>query len=294
MMSKTLLLTFAAMIWGAGFIATKWTLHDYGPYWSNGLRFVFAGIIILPFLIFKFKKIRKIEFYWWPFLCSIILFLSMQAQTIGLKYTSTAKSGFITALYAFFVPIILMFTKKYRYKIRFWFLLFLCLSGIALLCNLDFENFNNGDLWTLACAFLFAWHIVITDKIANDYNPVELNGYQCVFVALISVPISFAMEGGPNLTPLLMLDTLLEPSSLSGFIILGLFSSNIAFSIQAYAQKSIPAHIVALIFLLESIFAAIFGYLLLNEKLTPLAVTGCALVVFSLALVPKLGKAIKT
>lgn len=293
-MVKVLLLTIAAMIWGAGFIATKWTLNDYGPYWSNGLRFIFAAIIIIPFLIFKFKKKRKLIFYWWPFLCSIILFLSMQAQTIGLKYTSTAKSGFITALYAFFVPIILMFTNKYKYKFRFWLLLLISLSGIALLCNLNFENFNNGDLWTLLCAFLFAWHIVITDKITNNYNSVELNGYQCVFVALISLPISLIMEGSPNLAPLFRPETLLQPSSLAGFIILGLFSSNIAFSIQAYAQKSIPAHIVALIFLLESIFAAIFGYLLLDEKLSSLAIAGCALVIFSLALVPKLGKAIKS
>ncbi len=290
MILNSFLLVLAAMIWGAGFIATKWTFTDYGPYWSNGIRFVFAAIFISPFLLFKFKTKRKLSFYAWPFLCSVILFTSMQAQTIGLKYTTTAKSGFITALYAFFVPIILMLFRGFRYQISFWFLLLFSLSGIAMLCDLNFRQFNIGDAWTLICAFLFAFHIIVTGKVANDYNAIELNGYQCLFVAFLSIPISLFMEGTPSFDPLLDFESIFQSSSLLGFIILGVFSSNVAFSIQAYAQKTIPSHIVGLIFLLESIFAAIFGYLLLNEKLSSLGILGCIVVIFSIALIPKFGR----
>ncbi|MBT4791544.1 MAG: DMT family transporter [Halobacteriovoraceae bacterium] len=292
MLLNSSLLILAAMIWGGGFIATKWTFVDYGPFWSNSIRFIVASLFISPFLIYKFKLKRPWKFYLWPFVCAVVLYLSMQTQTIGLKYTTVAKSGFITTLYAFFTPIILMFYKKHRYQKSYWFLLKLCLLGIALLCDFKFEQFNQGDAWTLLCAILFAIQIIITDKITNDYNSIELNGYICLFVALVSYPVAFFMEGDLIVTPLLTIDNFFPHSTLFGFVILGIFSSNLAFSIQAYAQKTIPPHIVSLIFLLESIFAAIFGYYFLQETLSVLNLFGCALVLFSLILIPKYGKKI--
>ncbi len=145
MILNSILLSTAAMIWGAGFIATKWTLIDYGPYWSNSIRFIVATIFILPFLTFKLKK-RSLSFYTWPFLCSVVLYFSMQTQTIGLNYTTAAKSGFITTFYAFFTPIILMFTKGIRYQKSYWPLLLISIFGIALLCVLDFFSvYEGGD-----------------------------------------------------------------------------------------------------------------------------------------------------
>ena len=290
MITKSILLSFAAMIWGAGFIATKWTFSDYGAYWSNSLRFIFATILISPFLIYKFKK-RKLSFYKWPFLTAVILYLSMQTQTIGLETTTAAKSGFITTFYAFFTPITLMILHKYRYQKAFWLLLIKSLIGVALLCDLSFDKITIGDIWTLICALFFSFHILITDRIANDYHPIEFNGLQNLFVAMISIPFALYFEGAPKL-PVMNLETLTSASSFSGFIILALFSSNIAFSIQVYAQKTIPAHVVGLIFLLESLFATLFGYLFLDEPITILNLIGCFLILTSLALIPKYGKVI--
>jgi drug/metabolite transporter (DMT)-like permease len=291
MIANGFLLALAAMIWGAGFIATKWTLVDYGPYWSNSIRFIVAAIFIFPLLMAKFTfKARSWKFYAWPFVCSIILYFSMQTQTIGLNYTTAAKSGFITTFYAFFTPILLMIFRGVRYQKTYWFLLGLSLFGIALLCDLEFAGFNQGDAWTLVCAVLFAIHILLTSKITKDYNSFELNGYQCFFVAMISIPFAFLMEGPINLEPILRAENFTYSGPLMGFIVLGIFSSNIAFTIQAHAQKTIPPHIVGLIFLLESIFAAVLGYYFLNEKLTTMNIAGCFLVLFSLSLIPRFGR----
>ena len=307
MIKSTILLIFAAIVWGGGFIATKWTLVDFDPYWSNSLRFIVAAVFIAPFLGYQalkkekstetikghiqknFKK-RDLQFYLWPLLCAVILYFSMQAQTIGLKYTTTAKSGFITALYAFFVPILLMLFVGARYQKTYWALLASSLFGIALLCDLDFNSFNQGDAWTLLCSLLFALHILITARVTNRYHPVELNGYQCLFVALISIPFALGMEGIPNIESLFTGSLLEFPSPLWGFLFLGILSSNLAFSIQAYAQKTIAPHIIGLILLLESVFAAILGYLLLDEKLSMMAISGCTLLLISLLLVPKFGR----
>lgn len=294
MIASGFLLALAAMIWGAGFIATKWTLIDYGPYWSNSIRFIVAAIFIAPLLLYKIKGRKHTwKFYSGPLICSIVLYISMQTQTIGLNYTTAAKSGFITTFYAFFTPIILMLVKGTRYQKTYWPLLGLSFVGIALLCDLDYQSFNQGDAWTLVCAVLFAVHILLTGKITKDYNPFELNGYQCLFVGLISIPFAYLMEGPINLTPLLNIEAITLTSPLVGFIILGIFSSNIAFTIQAHAQKTIPPHIVGLIFLLESIFAAVFGYYFLNEGLTMLNLIGCILVLLSLALIPKFGRVVR-
>lgn len=289
MIFNIFLLSLAAMIWGAGFIGTKWTFESYGPYWSNAIRFVVSTVFIIPFLVKDFKKIN-FQFLKWPFICSLFLCFSMITQTIGLELTTAAKSGFITTFYAFFTPIILMLFRGLKYQWTFWPLLLLSLIGIAFLCNLSFEGFNEGDAWTLACALGFSFHILSVGKIANDYNAITLNGLQSIFVAIISVILAFFFEGIPNLAPVFEFDRILEPSPILGFVILGIFSSNIAFSIQAYAQRLIPAHIVGLVFLLESVFATFFGYLFLNERLTTISLIGCGLVLLSLSLVPKFGR----
>ena len=93
-------------------------------------------------------------------------------------------------------------------------------------------------------------------------------------------------EGPVSLAPLYSEAAFQMESALTGFIILSVFSSIVAFSLQVYAQQGIAPHIVSLIFLMESIFAAIFGYMFFNESLTPLALAGCALVILSVALIP--------
>lgn len=288
---NSFLLTIAAMIWGAGFIGTKWTFTDYGPYWSNTIRFILASLFILPFLFYKFKRNRGFQFYKAPLLCSVLLFLGMITQTIGLKYTTVSKSGFLTTFYAFFTPIILMMLYRYRYQKTFWPLLATSLFGIFMLCDMSFNHFNIGDFWTLVCAFIFSFHIILIGNIANNYNAIELNGMQCVGVMFLSIPCAFYFEGVPDLGPALVLD--FKPgSTLLGFIILGIFSSNIAFSIQAHAQKFIPPHFVSLLFLFESVFAALLGNIFLGEKLSALNFFGCLVVLTSVSLVPFYGRRI--
>ena len=90
--------------------------------------------------------------------------------------------------------------------------------------------------------------------------------------------------------PLLRFQELGQASTISGFLILSVFSSLVAFTIQISAQKKLRAHIVSLIFLLESVFASIFGYFLFGEVLSPIALSGAALVVLSVALIPVLSR----
>ncbi len=281
-----LMMILATFIWGAGFVGTRWTLDDYSPTWSNAMRFVLATIFISPYLIKNFKKLNfKVTA-----ISGFILYLGLHFQTLGIAQTTMAKSGFLTAFYALFTPVILVFIFKEKIKTSFWGLLLIAIAGIALLCEMSLDNFNTGDTYILISAFFFSCHILWIDRCAQKEDPMNFNFWQCPFVALLAVSWALIAEGGVPIEPLLRFQELGQASTISGFLILSVFSSLVAFTIQISAQKKLRAHIVSLIFLLESVFASIFGYFLFGEVLSPIALSGAALVVLSVALIPVLSR----
>jgi len=277
---KILLLILATAIWGAGFMGTRWTLDTYTPLWSHSLRFIFAGLIISPIIIFNYKKIN------WKkgLILSILLFIALILQTYGIKYTSLAKSGFITTFYALFTPMLLGIYYKKKFSNAYWGIVAMAIFGMALLCDLEWSGFNIGDAYTLASALFFSIHIIAIDKIAFDEPPILLNGVQCFFMGIIGLIYGVLIEGVPNLDSINFTHEDFNQKVVLGFVILSVFSSLIAFSIQMIAQKEIPSHLVSLIFLMESIFASILGYFAFDEKLTMTAMFGALIVLLAVML----------
>lgn len=284
---NSILLLIATILWGYGFVASRWLLQDYTPLWANALRYGLAGLISLP-ILFKYKSFKRDpQILRMGFIASIMIFASMLLQIYGLKYTTVAKNGFLTIFYALFTPIIMMVVYKKRYSPLFWALVTVAFGGVFLLCDMDFANFNFGDFLTVLCALIFSFHIFYLDKISQYINSaIEFNLIQCLFTGVLGLLAAFIFEGSVDLTPLTKLPRGFIESSLFGLLFLAVASSIVAFSIQVYTQKRISPHIVAMIFLLESPFAALFGYLCLDEKLSLAAFIGCAVVVISVSLVP--------
>lgn len=281
-MLRIFLLTMACLIWGLGFVGTRWTLDVYDPYWSNSLRFIFAACLSTPVLFYR--KAMKISFG--AFVCGVCLLFALQLQTIGVGLTTLAKSGFLTAFYAIFTPIFGMLFYSEHYRKTYWALVGTALVGIAFLCDLNWKSFNEGDAWVLASAIFFSLHIMAVDYFGQGEDVVNFNLQQIIVMALLGGGFTYLFMGPTTLGPLLDLGDLLRPSPLAGFLIVSLFSSMLAFSIQVYAQQGTPTHIVSLIFLSESVFSALFGVLLFDEFLNLNGVFGAALVMGSVALVP--------
>lgn len=289
-MKGIILLSIACAIWGMGFAGTRFTLVDYSPVWSNSLRYIFAGIFAFVILGLRgdFKKLisRKDELIG-GLICSALLMTALQLQTVGIALTTMAKSGFFTVFYAVITPIIAVIFLGQRVRKTFWFLLMSSMLGIMMMNGMDFDNFNIGDFFVISSALFFSLHIIATDHYANDVDAVRFNFIQCIFMGIIGLVFALLYEGPTSLAVLYTKSALSFPSALWGFLIVSIFSSLIAFSLQIVAQKSIPAHIVGLVFLSESIFAAIFGYLLFNETLDPTAMFGALVIVVSVGLVPR-------
>ena len=287
MYTNIILLILSTIIWGFGFVGTRWTLIDLDPLWSMAFRFLVAAILGMPFLLYRKTFFKKENHLKEALLASTLVFTSLLCQTIGLNQTTIAKSGFITTLYVFFVPLFSMIILKKRYRWQFWSLVICSMIGMALLCNLEIGNLVRGDFWTVICAMCFALHIMYIGKLANSIKaPLEFNFLQNFFVAIFSVIAALIYHPKTNLSFLFIWNS----KVLWGVMFLGIFSSMVAFSIQIIAQKKIPVHIVGLIFLMESPFAAIFGYFCLGEKLNAMNLLGAFLIIMSVILVPFLGR----
>ncbi|WP_419168175.1 DMT family transporter [Halobacteriovorax sp.] len=289
-MKGIILLSIACAIWGMGFAGTRFTLIDYSPVWSNSLRYIFAGLFALLILLFRgdFKKLsnNKDEVIG-GLVCSALLMTALQLQTVGIALTTMAKSGFFTVFYAVITPIIAVIFLGQRVRKTFWLLLMTSMLGIMMMNGMDFNNFNIGDGFVIVSAVFFSLHIIATDRYANNVDAIRFNFLQCIFMGIMGLVFALIYEGATSLEVLYSAKALSFPSALWGFLIVSIFSSLIAFSLQIVAQKTIPAHIVGLVFLSESIFAALFGYLFFKETLDPTAMLGAFVIVISVALVPR-------
>jgi drug/metabolite transporter (DMT)-like permease len=285
------LLTLSSLIWGFGFIAVRWTFGALDPYWSNALRFAIAGGLSIPFLLYKKSFWRKDNIMGKALISSVFLLGTLLFQTLGLSLTTVAKSGFITTLYALLVPLFTMILTGKKYRTTFWLLVFLALIGIGFMCNLEVKDLNFGDFLTFLCAVSASLHIMYIGSVATKIDsPIEFNFLQNFFMAVFSLPIAFIVKGIPNLA--FMSD--FHSEAMRGILFLSVISSMISFSIQVIAQKKIPSHIAGLIFLMESPFAAVFGYLVFNERLNFLNIFGAVLITISVILVPVLGREVTT
>lgn len=277
-------LSFASVLWGFGFIAAVWALNSYTPAETLFWRFFIATILgELIFLLVKFR--RKISMDITETKTQLILALPaglllggmLLLQTIGLKYTTATKSGFITCLYIILVPLFnFVFFKN---KIGWNSLIFvtLAMTGTYFLVGGPIESINTGDLWTLACAVLAAFHIIYIGRVSKKItNGFRFNNFQSFWCLLASIPFVLFQS------KIFVLPTI--PLATWGLICLGAGSSVIAFYLQIRAQKILDDTTASMLFLLESPMAAIFGFLILSERLSTIQAAGALLILISAAL----------
>ncbi|MBL7664486.1 MAG: DMT family transporter [Bacteriovoracaceae bacterium] len=276
-----LLLTTAS--WGMSYVATKWLIADFSPLWMMGIRFFISSLLSIP-LLFIGKQETSKKLTRLPMLCGFFLFLAIYLQILGLQYTTVAKSSFITTLFAFFTPLIMMFKDQVKIRIDFWLLLLTSLFGIFLMCELSFSGFNFGDFLTLICAIFCAFQIyyVGTATPANG-SAMLFNLYQNLTIAILALTSAIIFETTPDWS---VLTSEKSEMILLAFFVLIIFCTVIGFGLQVYTQQVIPAHLAGIFYLMESPFAALFGFVMLNETLTPQGMLGATIVTACVGLVP--------
>ncbi len=264
-----LLLLLTAFIWGVAFVAQTSGANHVGPFTFLAARNILASIALLPF-VFKNKEsnvTKRNRTIRAGILCGLFLFLGSLFQQIGIASTTTAKSGFITALYMVFVPLLSTFQGK-KIPFTIWLSVVLGTIGLYLLCVRGNMSFGSGELWTLACALCFALQIMaIHHSMQKDCDPILLTEMQFITCTIIS--LVFAYFEAPSLQSL--------QGALPAILYAGFLSSGVGYTLQTIGQQGVNPTVASIIMCLESVFSTLAGWLLLHQSLTMVQVFGCCI-----------------
>ena len=271
----TFALLFATVIWGSAFIAQSVGMDLIGPFTFQTARCGLAVVFLFP-LSYLFEKEKKTFLTKWldpklwktGFVCGLALFAAAGLQQMGLVHTTAGKSGFITAMYIVLVPILGVFLKQMP-PVSAWFSVLLAVAGLYLLSCVGVTEINIGDLMTLGCAFFFAVQITLVDRLAGNLDGIRLNCVQSLVCALLSA-VAMVLTEEPDMTNILRCWLPLRYA--------GILSMGVAYSLQIIGQKGLEPTVASLLMSLESVFAVLFAWLLLHEKMASYELLGCGLV----------------
>ncbi|MDR7072303.1 DMT family transporter [Fictibacillus barbaricus] len=278
-------LLLVALVWGTTFVIVQRAIAFLQPYSFNTIRFSFAAIILLFFILF-FKRKPLFHFKNTALLrngmiLGFFLYLGYGFQTVGLLYTTSSKGGFITGLSVVLVPLFsyLFLNQKLNWQIGISSLL--ALFGLYLLTIQNAFSINMGDGYILLCAISFALHIVFTGKFAKTFDALCLTVVQLLTVSLCSFITALFSE---NWQAMFASSKVFKPEVIVALLITALFATALAFLAQTYFQSFTTPARVALIFAMEPVFAAATAFIMINERLGSKAVFGCFLILLGMIL----------
>ncbi len=273
-----LLLLLTAIIWGTAFVAQKTGMEGLGPFGFVFVRYVLAGIIILPLVWWEIsrRKYRAISFRAGALLC-VAFSAGVITQQIGIKMTSIANAGFLTGLYVLMTPVVAWALFRHAPS---WFVFpaaLLAILGTWFLNGGTLATWNAGDAYILVAAFCFAVQIAVGGYVIPKTGlPITYTALQFFCCALAAMWPALAMEG---VTFTAISDSWFQLAYTA------LLASALGFSLQFIAQQHTPSSDTAIILSSEAVFAAIAGSLILGEHLTGYGWTGCALIAAAILLV---------
>lgn len=281
-----LCLFLCSLFWGMAFAAQSNAMNYMGPYTFVFLRSAITSLVLFSVhpLMVRTRMIpaenRENRASLWKVgaLCGVFLVAATLLQQIGLVTTSTAKSGFITALYIVIVPILGLFIGK-KPQITILLGVAMSLVGLYFLCMKDALRIDPGDLLTFFSAIVFALHILVIDRFGGNLDSVKLSAVQFLFAAVCSGILAFTLE-----TPTFENFA----ACWTSVVYVAVFSGALGYTLQIAGQKSTDPTIASLIMCLESVFAAVGGWILLDQRLSGHEMLGCALMLGAsiVALIP--------
>ncbi len=267
----------AAIIWGAAFSAQSVCAQYLGPFTITALRSLIAFAVLLVVCLLRKGAERgtRRDIIVGSLICGTALFAATNMQQLALNTGASAgKAGFITALYIVLVPVGQMFFKQ-KISPRHWLAVAVAVAGMYFLCITDGFTVSPSDLYLLLCALLFAVQILSVDRFSARVDGLVLSCGMFAVVAVLSSLVALPLEeitlGGiaACIWPLLYI---------------AVFSSCLGYTFQILAQRGGNPSIVSLLMSLESLFAAVFGALLLGERMSAHELIGCALMIAAIVI----------
>ena len=295
------LLVLTALIWGVAFVAQSVGMDYVGPFTFNAVRSLIGGLALLPCILWQDRRrknkrqaeeaaagqakgggaavkedtgIRRKNLWRGGILCGLALCAASSLQQIGIAYTTVGKAGFITALYIVIVPVLGIFMKK-KTGLLLWASVALAVAGLYFLCMTESLSVGRGDLYVLACAVIFSFHILLVDYFSPRTDGVRLSCIQ-FFVCGLAAFVPALWREQPQLSAIL--------SAWAPILYAGVLSCGVGYTLQVVGQKGLDPTMASLILSLESLFSVLAGWLLLGQRLSARELGGCVLMASAIVL----------
>lgn len=285
---SVLILLLTAAIWGFAFVAQRVGMQHVGAFTFNGVRFALGSLSLLPVIYFFSRKSKNenagnkdgnvfeeadlrttIKS---GMLAGIVLFIAASLQQVGLIYTTAGKAGFITSLYIVLVPILGIFLKQ-KTHFTTWIGALTAVAGLYLLSINESLSIEFGDFLEIIGAFFWAAHIQLIDRFVRNVDAIKLSSVQFATCSVLSLIVALIFED-VNFSGL--------SSALIPILYGGIMSAGVAYTLQAIGQKSAKPSHAAIALSMESVFAAIGGAMLLEERLPVKGYAGCGLMLLGM------------
>lgn len=286
----SLLLTLCAVVWGSSFVAQSTGAQFVGPFTFISIRSLLGSAFLLPVALcvdaYKKKKgtfapmdrSQKRFFLRGGLLCGTALTAASLLQQFGIdRGTPSGKAGFITALYILLVPIFSVVLRK-RIRPLIWPCAAAAVFGLYLLCIKGGFSVQGSDLYVLACAAVYAVHILLIDRVSPHVDGVKLSCLQFFVSGVFS---------GVGMLLFEEVDPALLQSAAGSIAYSGIMSSGVAFTLQILGQQRTEPTLASMLMSLESVFAMLTGMVVLHEIPTLREALGCV-IMFAAILVAQL------
>lgn len=261
-----------SIIWGSAFVAQRVAGQMGSVYLFNGFRYLLAALVVLP-VAYRGRRPADENYlsrdqYKWMAIAGFFLFMGSALQQAGMVYTTAGNAGFITSLYVVLIPIVLFVFWREK---PHWMLLVafgLAVVGTFLLSTGGRFEVRAGDALELVGALFWAFHVITLGKFASKFESMSFSVGQLVVCGILNLGVGFAVE------------TMITFNWQIVFAVVytAVFSLGLCYTLQVWAQRHTPPADAALLLSLESVFAVLSGWLLLNERLAAIQVLGCALI----------------
>jgi drug/metabolite transporter (DMT)-like permease len=275
------LLFVAAAIWGFAFVAQRAGMEHVGPFLFNGIRFFLGAIVLTPFLLrpagtLRRAGSRRIDRGTALGLVAVGIVLAVAAnlQQVGLVTTTAGKAGFLTGLYVVLVPL-LGLARGQRLRWVTALAVPMSAAGLYLLSVTGSLRLAPGDGWVLLGALVWAFHVHLIDWLVDRADAPVIAVVQFSICGALSLLVSFFREA----------TSLAGIAAASGSLLYaGILSVGVAYTLQVVGQRHVEPSRAGVVLSLEAVFAALGGWIVLGERLSPRSLVGCGLMLAAMIL----------
>lgn len=234
------------LCWASSYIFIKSLPKELSSFAYLTLTTGIAGVIL--FVVF-FNKIKQIttKVLLKGFIISLFMIGNLLAEKAGINYIPASNASFISALSILFVPMLLLFLRRYPTKNNLVGIIII-LVGLCVTNGFNLSGFiNRGTFFMVIACLLMAFYTIMADRFTKEEDPLLIGITQIWFTAIIGFILWFIEN------PKTFLSLTYTNEMLSSIFILAFFTKAYAYIMLMYSQKYTNPVSVTIIASLEPI-----------------------------------------